>query len=129
LVKLSSWRGESPEQIATDGELVVAFRDAGRDAAYGELVRRHQIKVFRLLLGLLAGADESEEATEDVFVKAAKDITELGEPSGFLPWIVGRARQRAERTSADLTAVAPSVPGQAVAADAHLRAAVQSALS
>ncbi len=129
MAKLSSWGGESIDQVASDGDLVVAFRDARRDAAYGELVRRHQIKVFRLLLGLLAGADESEEATEDVFVKAAKDIAELDKPNRFLPWIVSRARTLAENSGTDLTAITPSVSGEMLAADARLRAAVQSALS
>ncbi|MCB9591487.1 MAG: protein kinase [Sandaracinaceae bacterium] len=83
---------------ASDVELVLAFRDLGRDAAYGELVRRYQIRLFRLLLGLLSGGDEAESTCEDVFVSAARDIVELEDPARFYPWLVERAQAQAGST-------------------------------
>ncbi len=77
---------------ARDEELVLAFRDHRRDAAYGALVRRYQIRLFRLLLGLLSGGDEAEGACENLFVHAARDIADLDPPSSFYPWLAQRAQ-------------------------------------
>ena len=54
-MKSSRWTGGGEE--ASDRSLVEAYR-AGDDQAYGELVLRYQIPLFRLLLGLLAVGDE-----------------------------------------------------------------------
>jgi len=75
-----------------DAALVAAYR-GGAEAAFAELVRRHQIPVFRLLLGLAADADEAELLCEAVFFEAAKRITDV--PEGQTPgaWLLGLARE------------------------------------
>ncbi len=107
---------------ASDAELVLAYRELGRDAAYGELVRRYQIRLFRLLLGLLSGGDEAESTCEDVFVSAARDIVELADPERFYPWIVDRAQRQAEST------VSLSVITRSPDARDHVLSAVRAAL-
>ncbi|HEX2872780.1 MAG TPA: protein kinase [Polyangiaceae bacterium] len=75
-----------------DAALVAAYR-GGAEAAFAELVRRHQIPVFRLLLGLASDADEAELLCEAVFFEAAKRIADL--PDGQAPgaWLLGLARE------------------------------------
>lgn len=75
-----------------DAALVAAYR-GGAEAAFAELVRRHQIPVFRLLLGLTSDADEAELLCEAVFFEAAKRIADL--PDGQAPgaWLLGLARE------------------------------------
>ncbi len=127
-VKLPTWRTGARGDTSDDAELVVAFRVDGRNAAYGELVRRYQIPVFRMLLGLMAGGDDAETVCEDVFVKAARDIDLLEPPARFYPWVINRAQSRAaELFSPGGTMVAPP-PSGPMRPDAPLRSAVQSAL-
>jgi DNA-directed RNA polymerase specialized sigma24 family protein/predicted Ser/Thr protein kinase len=128
-LKYSSWRGDAqPDDVASDGELVVAFRDRGRDVAYGELVRRYQIPVFRLFLGFFGGGDEAEDACENAFFKGAKEIADLGEPEHFYKWLVARAQEQAVgAVSKGPTAIAQS-SDQPRPPDAELREAVQAAL-
>ncbi|MEM9695344.1 MAG: protein kinase [Myxococcota bacterium] len=117
------WRETSAEAAASDAELVAAFRDLGRGTAFGELVRRHQIAVFRVLLAVMAAGDEAEQACEDCFVQAARDIADLAEPNAFLPWMLRMARGHAATGAGLVSApVSVSVPGD------HLRNAVRAAI-
>ncbi|MEM7151362.1 MAG: protein kinase [Myxococcota bacterium] len=100
-----------------DAQLIAAYRDREDATAYSELVRRHQIPVYRLLTGLLADPDSAEPACEDVFVRAARRLNELPDPEGFEEWLVGLAQELAgERDPAD-------VAFQRVPLDARLTAA------
>src|SRR6187402_1404034 len=76
----------------TDAELVAMYRATGTEVAFSELIRRHQIGIFRLLLSLLGDADEAEKACEQAFFEAAQKIDELGDPQRFQPWLAGVAR-------------------------------------
>ena len=66
---------------------------AGNPAAYGELVRRHQIPLFRLLLGLLADEDVAEIACEEVFLVAERRLADLEDRSTCYQWLLGIARE------------------------------------
>jgi len=89
----------------TDAELVAAFR-GGAESAFAELVRRHQIGVFRLLLGLLGSGDDAERACEKVFFDAARRIDELERPELFYGWLLGLAREAAKAADAAKKAAA-----------------------
>lgn len=92
---------------ASDAELIENYR-AGSDVAFSELIRRHQIGVFRLLVGLLGNGDEAERECEKVFFDAAQHIDELGAPTRFYPWVLSLARGRATKVEAQRNA--DSVP-------------------
>src|SRR5688572_23388366 len=53
----------------TDRELVHASR-AGDSTAFGELVERHQRRIFRLTVHLLRDRAEAEDVTQETFVRA-----------------------------------------------------------
>jgi len=81
-----------------DGELIAAYRN-GTDAAFAELVRRHQIATFRLLLGLTNDADEAELLCEQVFFDAARRLDELGPSQTFAAWLLALAREAARKAA------------------------------
>ncbi len=85
--------GEVPSGAeVSDAALVEMYRATGTDVAFGELIRRHQIAVFRLLLTLLGDPDEAEKACEQAFFDAARKLDELKDPAGFAAWISSVAR-------------------------------------
>jgi DNA-directed RNA polymerase specialized sigma24 family protein/predicted Ser/Thr protein kinase len=76
----------------SDAELVAMYRESGTDVAFSELIRRHQIGIFRLLLTLLGDADEAEKLCEQAFFEAARKLDQLTDPTAFQPWLAGVAR-------------------------------------
>lgn len=50
-----------------DAELVAAWQ-AGDDAAFEELVGRHQQRVFRLLMRMMGSRDEAEDVAQEAFI-------------------------------------------------------------
>lgn len=81
------------EELGLDDAGLIAEYLRGNPAAYGELVRRHQIAIFRLLLGLLADEDLAEEACESVFVVAERRLGDLADGNGFYRWLLAIARE------------------------------------
>jgi len=93
----------------SDAALVGLYRDGGGDFAFGELIRRHQIGVFRLLLTILADPDQAERLCEQTFFDAARKLDELADPAGFYAWVAGLARALAQKVDDERkkTRVAP----------------------
>lgn len=58
-----------PAQPRTDGALCAAFLTGDKEA-FGELVRRHQEQVFRLVRRYASTPDEARELTQRAFVQA-----------------------------------------------------------
>lgn len=76
----------------SDSSLVAAYL-GGAEAAFAELVRRHQIPVFRLLLGLTSDADEAETFCEQVFFEAARRLAALPEGMQVGSWLLALSRE------------------------------------
>ena len=53
----------------SDGELA-ALTLSGRQAAFAEIMHRHQTPIFRLVRGLVGNADQALDLTQDCFVSA-----------------------------------------------------------
>ena len=96
------------EELGLDDAGLIAEYLGGNPAAYGELVRRHQIAIFRLLLGLTANEDLAEEGCEKVFLVAERRLSELADGNTFAQWLLAIAREVSfkldERTALDETA-------------------------
>jgi RNA polymerase sigma factor (sigma-70 family) len=56
-------------RACSDGELA-ALTLGGRQAAFAEIMQRHQQPIFRLVRGLVGNADEALDLTQDCFVSA-----------------------------------------------------------
>ena len=72
---------------SSDDRLLVAQANAGDRNAFGELVRRHQQKVFALAYGMLGSRSEAQDATQEVFVKALQKLKTFHGQSSFPTWI------------------------------------------
>jgi len=84
----------------SDAELVAMYRETGTDVAFSELIRRHQIGIFRLLLSLLGDADEAEKLCEQTFFEAARKLDQLADAAAFQPWLAGVARALVQKAEA-----------------------------
>ena len=82
------------EARAAEQELIAAAR-GGDKRAFGQLIRRHQKRLFRFVLGLVGSFDQAEDIVQEAFVKAyqALDTFEMGRD--FYPWLSTIARNRA----------------------------------
>lgn len=112
------------EELGLDDAGLIEEYLGGNPAAYGELVRRHQIAIFRLLLGLLADEDLAEQACEQVFVVAERRLRDLQERDRFYQWLLAISREVSstlnERKSYDeTTAPATADPREKLKREIH----------
>jgi RNA polymerase sigma-70 factor, ECF subfamily len=101
----------------TEAELVEAAR-GGDVESFGELYRRHYAPALGVAYGVLADRHLAEDAAQETFVIASRQLAGLRNAERFTPWIctiarrvAGRmARSRRERNTLDETqaATAPS---------------------
>jgi RNA polymerase sigma-70 factor (ECF subfamily) len=56
-----------PVSVDPDAELVAAWQ-AGDDDAFEELVRRHEKRVFRLLMRMMGSREEAEDVAQETFI-------------------------------------------------------------
>ncbi len=54
-------------EVDPDGELVVRWQ-AGDASAFEELIRRHETRVFRLLMRMLGSREEAEDVSQETFL-------------------------------------------------------------
>ena len=70
----------------TDTELI-AQSLAGNQAAYADLMKRHQRFVFTLALRFAKGREDAEEIAQDCFVKAYRSLQSFNGESKFSTWL------------------------------------------
>ncbi|MCD8740635.1 sigma-70 family RNA polymerase sigma factor [Mucilaginibacter roseus] len=70
----------------TDIELIQQSL-AGDQAAYAELIRRHQRFVFTLALRFAKNREDAEEIAQDCFVKAYRNLQSFQGQSKFSTWL------------------------------------------
>lgn len=89
---------------------------AGEHRAFGQLVERYQHMVHTVCIRVLGNAQDAEEAAQDAFVKAHRNLRGFNGRSKFSTWLytiayrcaVSRGRQRRKDTEAlDDLAVPP----------------------
>ena len=90
----------NPAGDRTDAELARLSAD-GDDRAFGELVLRHQERLFRLLRRYLGSADEAQEAAHEAFVAAWTALRRYDPERPFGAWLrtiaINKARDRGRR--------------------------------
>ena len=75
-----------------DAELVELYRDRSIGAAFDELIRRYQTRLYRILLGMVGEPVAAEELCQQSFVKAALRLDQLREPAAFYGWLIRIAK-------------------------------------
>jgi len=71
---------------APDADLVARAK-AGDVPAFGELVRRYQKPVFRIVLRMVKNQDDADDLTQDTFVRAHRGLKTFKEEFDFHPWL------------------------------------------
>ena len=74
------------ESPSTDAQLIAAAL-SGRLSAFEALVVRHQDRLYLQALSYLRGRDEAQDALQDAFLKAFRQLETLKEPSRFPAWV------------------------------------------
>jgi RNA polymerase sigma-70 factor (family 1) len=85
---------EGGEARAAEQEWIEAAR-RGDKKAFGQLVRRHQKRLFRFVLGLTGSFDQAEDIVQDAFVKAYQALDTFEKGRDFYPWLSTIARNKA----------------------------------
>lgn len=71
----------------SDGELI-ARSQRGAGAAFGDLVRRHQDRVYNLAFRMTGDRDIAMDVTQDAFVRAYRSLPKLRQPERFMSWLL-----------------------------------------
>jgi RNA polymerase sigma-70 factor (ECF subfamily) len=74
------------ERLPTDRELVKKAK-AGDSEAFGELVQRHEGKIYGLCLKMLGNAEDAEDCLQEVFIKAFRALPGFREEARFSTWL------------------------------------------
>lgn len=85
---------QSSQRIQTCEELAEHCQD-GDQRAFAELLDRYGPRIHRFLLGLVGNAHDAEDLTQDVFVKAYRNIQSFDTRRSFGPWVFTIARRTA----------------------------------
>jgi RNA polymerase sigma-70 factor (ECF subfamily) len=107
-------------------ETELVERARGGDAeAFGELVERHKVAVYRAARAALRSADEAEDVAQEAFVAAYRKLGEFRGEASFKTWLLAitwnfaRSRRRTSRlwfqhfTNQDeRTTAEPPAPGE-----------------
>jgi len=88
-------RQEGP--VPADDATLVARAAEGADWAQGELFQRHGQRVLGLMIRLLGSTADAEDATQDTFIEAFRDLPGLREPGDFGRWVGRIAVHQAHR--------------------------------
>jgi RNA polymerase sigma-70 factor (ECF subfamily) len=75
-------------QAAIDEAILVTQSRAGDTAAFGELVRRYEGKIFRLAQHVTQNREDAEDVLQETFMKAYEHLDQFKGDSKFYTWIV-----------------------------------------
>jgi RNA polymerase sigma-70 factor (ECF subfamily) len=152
-VRLSFPLRERPAAPADPEAAAVARAAAGDEAAFAELVRRHERAVYNVAYRLLGDREEALDAAQDAFLRCFRGLASFRGDAAFRTWLLGiainvcrsrlagAARRLARRTQALMRTdpatgeavpleVADSRPGpEATARSGELRDALGRALA
>src|ERR1700721_3267021 len=66
---------------------LVRLAQSGEEAAFEELIRRHQQRVFGLVSGILRRREEVEDVVQQVFLKVFVSLKRFAKRAPFSPWL------------------------------------------
>src|SRR6185503_14128986 len=102
----------------TSDGLIVERTLAGRPQAFETLVFRYQAKAHAVARALGLGPPEADDAVQEAFLQAFRDLPSLREHASFGGWFLNIVRhvsikelRRASKSEKDSPSPAPSPPG------------------
>jgi len=79
----------SPSQAGLlDEATILAQARDGDTAAFGELIRRYEAKIFRLAQHITQNREDAEDVLQETFLKAYEHLDQFQGNSKFYTWIV-----------------------------------------
>jgi RNA polymerase sigma-70 factor (ECF subfamily) len=75
-------------QAGIDESVLVAQAREGDTAAFGELVRRYEGKIFRLAQHVTQNREDAEDVLQETFMKSYEHLDQFKGDSKFYTWIV-----------------------------------------
>jgi RNA polymerase sigma-70 factor (ECF subfamily) len=89
-----------PSAVSTSDKSVperklIEAAQAGDKKAFGQLIRRHQKRLFRFIYGLTGSFDQAEDIVQEAFVKAYQAMDTFKVGYDFYPWLSTIARNLA----------------------------------
>ena len=79
--------------LASDQRLVEQVR-SGSDRAFETLFDRHHRSILSFCLSMLGSHEDAEDAAQQTFLVAYRDLVRAAEPMSLRPWLFGIARHR-----------------------------------
>lgn len=70
-----------------DDVTLVRLAKAGDEAAFTELIERHQARVYNHALRLMGNSQDAEEVLQDTFLQVYRNLARFEERSRFSTWI------------------------------------------
>jgi RNA polymerase sigma-70 factor (ECF subfamily) len=72
----------------TDEDLIYHLLDSGEDKYFNELIERYKDKIFNFVIRYLSSREDSEDITEDIFIKVYFKIDKFDKNKGsFKTWL------------------------------------------
>ena len=68
-------------------ELLIKKAQTGDLAAYGELIRRHQDRVYNMAFKMLNSPEDAKDASQDVFVRVFKSLSSYDFRASYTTWL------------------------------------------
>ena len=84
---MTSEKTPAGEPDAIDDRTLVAQASRGDLAAYDQLVRRYQTRIYSLAYNMTGNKEDAEDMVQDVFVKAFSSLKSFRGTSSFYTWI------------------------------------------
>lgn len=85
-------RPTSDAQTIDDPDSVLVARVQNGDAdTFEQLVRKHTLRVFRTLAGMIGNSEDARDITQDVFLRAFENIKSFEGRSKFSTWLLSIA--------------------------------------
>jgi RNA polymerase sigma-70 factor (ECF subfamily) len=115
-------------------EALLAAHLRGDPAAFGQLVTRHERRIYGLCLRILGNREDAEDATQEAFVAALRKASSFRRAAAFSTWLyriaVNAATDQARRRGrARLAALDPEDAGLAVDPGGELGEVVAAAVT
>ena len=85
---------QQPSELPDDRALARQAQ-AGVRAAFDDLVRRYQKKVYRIAFGILRSTHDADDAVQEVFIRAYRYLPSFDLARSFEGWLMGIAMNQA----------------------------------
>jgi RNA polymerase sigma-70 factor (ECF subfamily) len=94
---------------AVDDHQLIESALAGNSAAFGDLVRKYQDRLYNTIVHLIGSTEDAKDVVQDAFVKAFVKLESFQRSSAFYTWLyriafntaMSRQRRRRETRSID----------------------------